>query len=185
MAFSNTERRAYVEPEGNFGGNRLDTLHESLVAIRRILRATENNAKDLGKATNLSTSQLLVLQAVEEVGEMTVGEITAEVKLAQASVTELVDRLQTKQLVVRQRGDTDKRKVYVRLSDEGQSILDRAPRALHDRFSERFIRLDTWEQTMILSVLQRVATMMDASDIDAAPLLDTGHVHQEPKETRK
>ncbi|MEP6222424.1 MAG: MarR family transcriptional regulator, partial [Marinobacter sp.] len=33
-----------------------------------------------------------------------------------------------------------------------------------------------WEQTMILASLQRVANMMDADDIDAAPMLTVGSV---------
>lgn len=160
----------------------MDRLKESLIALRRILRAADLHNKKLGKATSLTMSQLLVLQSLEEAGEMTVGEIAARVHLAQASVTALVDRLQNMELVRRAKGDTDKRKVYVYLTDDGQDVLDRAPMALHDRYSERFETLSDWEQHMVIAVLQRVAAMMDAEEIDAAPLLDIGHVHQVPKQ---
>lgn len=159
----------------------MDRLNESLIALRRILRATDMHTKRLGKATNLTTSQLLVLQAIEEAGEMTVGEIAGKVQLAQATVTALVDRLQGMNLVKREKGDTDKRKVYVHLTEAGQDVLNRAPMALHDRYSERFEKLSDWEQHMVISVLQRVAGMMDAEEIDAAPLLDIGHIHQPGK----
>ena len=44
--------------------------------------------------------------------------------------------------------------------------------ALHDRFSDNFNGLEEWEQTFLIAALQRVSGMMDASDIDVAPLLD-------------
>lgn len=150
----------------------MDKLHEALISIRRILRASDIHAKRLGKVTGLKTSQLLVLQSLEEFGEMTVGQIAAKVNLAQASTTALVDKLQAMQLVTRERGDTDKRKVFVRLTDQGRAILDRAPMALHDRFSDNFNSLEEWEQTFLIAALQRVSGMMDASDIDVAPVLD-------------
>lgn len=150
----------------------MDKLHEALISIRRILRASDIHAKKLGKVTGLKTSQLVVLQSLEEFGEMTVGEIAGKVNLAQASATALVDRLQSMNLVMRARGNTDKRKVFVQLTDQGRSVLDRAPMALHDRFSDKFKALDDWEQNFLIAALQRVSGMMDASDYDVAPLLD-------------
>jgi len=152
----------------------MDKLHEALISIRRILRASDIHAKKLGKITGLKTSQLLVLQSLEEFGEMTVGQIAAKVNLAQASTTSLVDKLQAMELVTRERGDKDKRKVFVRLTDQGRAMLERAPMALHDRFSDNFNGLDEWEQTFLIAALQRVSGMMDASDIDVAPVLDHG-----------
>jgi len=41
---------------------------------------------------------------------------------------------------------------------------------------DRFSRLQDWEQSQILSSLQRVAAMMNAGDIDASPVLDLGAI---------
>jgi hypothetical protein len=38
----------------------------------------------------------------------------------------------------------------------------------------RFEHLQDWEQTQLVSTMQRIATMMDAEDIDAAPMLEVG-----------
>jgi diaminobutyrate acetyltransferase len=60
-------------------------------------------------------------------------------------------------------------------------VLRSAPSLLHDRFREGLSRLETWEQTMTLATLQRIASMMDAEDLDAAPLLAPGPLaSQEP-----
>ena len=144
------------------GAADMDKLNEALISIRRILRATELHGKALRIATGLKTSQLLVLQALEEEPELTVGEITDRVHMAQASVTTLVARLEELGLVTRTRGTSDKRKVFVKLTDAGHVMLEQAPEALHQRFAEKFEPLDTWEQTMLVASLQRVAAMLDA-----------------------
>ena len=41
-------------------------------------------------------------------------------------------------------------------------------------FTDRFGRLQAWEQAMILASVERLALLMDAQNIDAAPLLDSG-----------
>jgi len=149
-------------------------LNEALISIRRILRATELHGKALRVATGLKTSQLMVLQALEDSGELTVGEITQQVHMAQASVTMIVVKLEEMGLVNRTKGTTDKRKVFVGLTDAGHHILDQAPEALHQRFATQFEPLEEWEKTMLVASLQRVAAMLDAEDLDASPILQIG-----------
>ena len=49
---------------------------------------------------------------------------------------------------------------------------------------EQFKELREWEQSLILSSLQRVASMMNAEHIDASPVLDVGAIdrYQTPLE---
>ena len=47
---------------------------------------------------------------------------------------------------------------------------------MQEEFIERFKNLDEWEQNLLLSSFSRVAQMMDASKIDAAPLLEIGTI---------
>jgi DNA-binding MarR family transcriptional regulator len=161
-------------------GSAMDKLEDVLISLRRILRVTDTQAKTLARESRLTVSQLVILQAIRDAGELTIGAIAKEVTLSQATVTSIVDRLERVGLVRRERGSTDKRKVYVRLTDEGLAVVARAPAALHERFAARFEKLDEWEQNMILASLQRVAMMMDAAQIDAAPLLDVGVADREP-----
>jgi hypothetical protein len=45
---------------------------------------------------------------------------------------------------------------------------------LHESFVRGFERLQPWEQSMLVAALQRVAALMDAEGLDAAPVLDVG-----------
>ena len=147
---------------------------EVLIALRRIIRATDMYSRRLSKVAGLTAPQLLVMQAIAARGEMTMGDIAEEVSLSQATITTILDRLEKRELIQRLRGSTDKRRVYARLTEDGMALLEKAPTPLQEEFIARFSGLSDWEQSLILSSLQRVAAMMNAEDIDASPVLDLG-----------
>ena len=147
-----------------------------LVALRRVIRATDLHSKRLSKHAGLTGPQLLIMRAIRELGEVTIGTIAENVSLSQATVTTILDRLEHRKLVYRVRSTQDKRKVHAHLTEEGVTILEQAPNPLQEDFIQRFQSLAEWEQTMILASLQRVANMMNADDIDASPVLTVGSV---------
>jgi len=150
--------------------------NEVLIALRRIIRATDSSSKTLARETGLTTSQLLVLQLLEPGGELTIGDIAKQVNLSQGTVTIIIDRLEERSLVARKKGKQDKRKVFVEITESGRNMLAQAPKLLQTTFTENFARLAEWEQTFLLAALDRVAHLMNASFIDASPVLDVGAV---------
>lgn len=124
------------------------------------------------KKSGLTIPQIMVLGAIQELGDVTIKRISSEVSLSQATVTTILNRLEERSFVERVRSCIDKRVVNVKLANKGSKALESAPSLLQETFIENFESLDLWEQTQILSSLQRVASMMDAEEIDAAPILD-------------
>jgi DNA-binding MarR family transcriptional regulator len=147
---------------------------EVLSAIRRLIRATDADSKQLARQTQLSTSQILVLELLADAPSQTVGAIAERVGLAQGTVTNMIDRLEERGLVARKRGDSDRRQVNVSLTAAGRTLQQEAPTALQTRFLVNFHELQDWEKLGILSALQRVAILMEAKDLDAYPVLDVG-----------
>ena len=154
----------------------MDNYEGVLVALRRVIRATDLHSKRLSKHAGLTGPQLLIMRSIRDLGKVTIGTIADRVSLSQATVTTILDRLEHRKLVYRVRSTQDKRKVHAHLTEEGEDILARAPEPLQEDFIRKFQSLAEWEQTMILASLQRVANMMDADDIDASPVLTVGSV---------
>ncbi len=154
----------------------VNNYEQVLVALRRVIRATDLHSKRLSKHAGLTGPQLLIMRTIRDLGEVTIGTIADKVSLSQATVTTILDRLEHRQLVYRVRSTRDKRKVHAHLTEGGADILARAPQPLQEDFIKKFQSLHEWEQTMIIASLQRVANMMDADDIDASPVLDVGPV---------
>lgn len=152
----------------------MDLIQEVLVALRRVIRATDLQSRQLVKTAALTAPQLMVMQTLRDKGSIPIGELAEEISLSQATVTSIVDRLERKAYVGRERSKLDKRKVLAFITDEGLTKLKTAPTLLQESFIKQFKDLHEWEQTMIISALQRVAQMMNAQHIDASPFLDVG-----------
>lgn len=152
----------------------MNNIEEVLVALRRVIRATDLHSKHLAKTTGLTAPQILLLQTIRDQGEATIGALANQISLSQATVTSILDRLEKKDLVYRERSKEDKRKVHAFLTEQGTETLKEAPIPLQDSFARQFGDLQNWEQTMIISSLQRISQMMDAQHIDASPVLDVG-----------
>jgi DNA-binding MarR family transcriptional regulator len=145
-----------------------------IAALRRITRAIDLHSRLLLKKSGLTSPQLAALHAIRRLGPVTVGVVAREIHLGHATVTGILTRIEERGLVVRTRGSNDRRSVLVELTDEGRNILREAPSPLQECFHRELSRLHEWERTMILATLQRIASMMDAEGIEAAPVLVSG-----------
>lgn len=146
----------------------------ALVALRRILRVTELNSRMLADESELTTSQLLVLQHVSQQGRALPSEVAKAVALKQATVTVVVNKLEDAGFVTRRRDTDDRRRVWIELTDAGVATLEKSPDLLQHRFVQGFENLEDWEQSMIIAALERVSALLDAEEVDAAPVLDVG-----------
>ncbi|MCC8949816.1 MarR family transcriptional regulator [Bradyrhizobium sp. Arg62] len=148
----------------------------TLRALRRVLRATEIGSRQLAIATGLTTSQWLVLREIDAREKTTPSVIAQALQFGHATITTIVDRLVALDLVQRQRNANDKRQFLLTATPAGRDIVANAPDLLHLTFTDRFVQLPQWEQAMILAAVERLAMLMDAHNIDAAPLLDSGAI---------
>lgn len=147
-----------------------------LSTLRRIIRTIDQNEKELSQQSGLTLPQLLVLQTLKAEQPMSTGLLAQRMDLAQATVTSILDRLEAKSLVIRQRNQSDKRKVWVQLTEQGLLRLEQAPDTLQSRFIERFDHLKDWEQSMLIGSLECVADLLEAPEARTAPMLDSGEL---------
>lgn len=132
-----------------------------LIALRKIVQAIELNSRSLVKRVGLTGPQLVILQEFWNAETLSVGEIARNVSLSQATVTGILDRMEKRDLVVRQRSERDRRRVLVLITESGKQLLEKAPPLMQEAFVDRFNRLEDWEQSMILSTIQRLVAMME------------------------
>ncbi len=162
-----------------------DVSEEVLVTIRQIVRAIGIHSKKLAKTYGLTGPQLIVMQEIADREVLTTGDLAKNISLSHATVTSIVDRLVARGLVNRIRGVQDKRKMYVQLTEEGHTQVMNKPSMLHDTFIKSFKGLETWEQTLLLSSIQRIAAMMNASEIKTDSLLISHPVSATAEEIRE
>lgn len=144
-----------------------------LRSIRRIIRSVSLQSKRLSKATGLTLPQIAVLRAIESSPqhELSVAGISRNVQLSSPTVSGILDRLERAGLVVRERGSTDRRKVWLHLTDAGRTKLADTPAPLQDRFVMHLMELPQERQQELLDALTQVVELMEAEKIDASPFL--------------
>jgi DNA-binding MarR family transcriptional regulator len=156
-----------------FENRRDDHCDDVLLALKRISRAIDIHSRRLMQTTGLTGPQVLVLQILKRRGTpMPINELAESASLSQGTVTSILDRLLKKQLVEKTRGIQDKRKVYVSLTASAQTTLGPDWTPLQQHFIHSFKELQEWEQTLIVSSLQRVAQMMSRDELEIDALLD-------------
>ena len=145
-----------------------------LINLRRIIQAIDLHSRQLARQHGITTPQLLILKQVQTEGTVTVSHLAKQVSLKQATVTDVLNRLERKGLVRRKKGSTDRRQVWIEETDVGRKLLEAAPSPLQETFLDKFEELEIWKQTMVLSSLQLLSSMMVEEEIPSAPILSTG-----------
>ncbi|MAD88929.1 MAG: MarR family transcriptional regulator [Pseudoalteromonas sp.] len=155
----------------------MEKYEELLVSIRKVIRAIDLHSKQLNKSSGLTGPQLLIMQEIARVKGVTASHVAKQINLSAATVTNILDRLENRGLIERVRSSEDKRRVGLFLSEDGKTALIDAPQPLQEHFIQKFCQLEEWEQSLLLSSMQRIASMMDATEIDAAPVLEIDPMH--------
>lgn len=100
----------------------LEALAEFRYQIRCFLSFSERAARSVGLEPQ--QHQLLLAITGLPVGvEPTIGELADRLQLQHHSTVELINRTEQRNLVKRQRSDVDRRQVFVRVTEEGEGLL--------------------------------------------------------------
>ncbi|MCA8901132.1 MAG: MarR family transcriptional regulator [Hyphomonas sp.] len=153
---------------------------DALIALRRIQRVTELASKRLARTAGLTPSQLSVLRILTEFDEVSAGYLADATQLKHATITSLIDKLEAREMISRRKCDEDRRRVWLQLLPAGRAALKESPDPLHEQFAGRFDALPAWQQAMLISALEQVTALLDAEDLEAAPILDVGNLDESP-----
>lgn len=151
-----------------------DPCKNLFISLRKIIQSIDQHSIDLKKNFGLTGPQLVMLRAVSFYAPVSVTQVSKLVSLSQASVTDITQRLEKKGYLSRTRSTDDRRKTVIVLTGKGAAMLDAVPPLFQERFTRRFAELERWEQLMIESAFERVASMMTVQDLGTVAILTTG-----------
>jgi ribosomal-protein-alanine N-acetyltransferase len=153
-----------------------EILDDVLVSIRRIMRSIDLYSKKLAQTHRLTIPQVVLLREIQRHKRLALGELAKLASLSNATVTGIVDRLESRNLIRRIRNENDRRQIFVEIQPEGTDILQAMLPLLQENFVQKLGKLDKREQAQILSSLERVAYLMNAEEIEASPILAHHHL---------
>jgi DNA-binding MarR family transcriptional regulator len=116
-------------------------------------------------AIGLTLTELRILRLLSLNGPSPMAKLAAELYMTPASITGLVDRLETERLVLRERNSQDRRVVNVKITEKGSESFEKG-RRLYRKFVEKTMRSLTKEEAQqlvhALMKLSRVAEQADS-----------------------
>jgi DNA-binding MarR family transcriptional regulator len=92
--------------------------------LRYIAGIIKQKGREILSSYTITPPQFVALQWLFEHGDMTIGDLSNKMYLAFSTTTDLVDRMEKNNLVMRIREEQDRRVVRIKLLDEGERIIE-------------------------------------------------------------
>src|SRR5690606_13146303 len=139
-----------------------------LSALRRITRSVALHSRQLAAYSNITAPQLICLRAVIQHGPMTATAISREIHVSPSTVVGILDRLEDKGLIRRERGKQDRRIVFVTATEAGTQLADDTPSPLQKKLADALNELPELEQATITLSLERIVDLMESGGVTPA-----------------
>ncbi len=148
-----------------------------LQSLRQIIRAIDQHSRQLLGEYNITGPQLISLLIIEEHEPVTATAIAGHIHISPSTVIGILDRLEAKGLIRRERDKKDRRLVQITLTDQGRGLIISAPSPLQGTLAEAMDKLPESELVTIVESFDRIVALMQIQHVDAAPILETGSIN--------
>jgi DNA-binding MarR family transcriptional regulator len=108
--------------------------------------------------------QLMILRVMEGEGRMTASGLSRRVSLSAATLSGMLERLEERGLLLRQRDEEDRRRQWLSVSEAGLALLVAAPPLLPPALRSAFAALPEWEKHSLTAALLRAAELCGEVD---------------------
>jgi len=147
---------------------------EILRSLRKITRAIDLHSRQLANQHGLTGPQLICMRILKDQGNLKPTMLAKEMSLSQGTVTGIVDRLFSRNLVTRISNTNDRRSHSIALTEEGKRMVENAPSPLQESFAVKLRTIPQENQLVIHTILKQIVGMMGAEQVKAAPVLSSG-----------
>jgi DNA-binding MarR family transcriptional regulator len=151
----------------------MELENQIIAAIRQISQAIDLYSRFLWQQYGLTSPQLGTLRELQMRGEGTPSQIAEWLSITPGTVAGILKRLGERKLIHRKPDERDGRSVVIHVTAEGRQLAAQSPSLLRDQVRAKLAKLESWERTQILYVLQRVANLLNADDSDPTPFFVT------------
>ena len=139
---------------------------EIIYSIRRLMQGSERYTKEINKKYNVSAAQVNCLLALYEYGPLPHSQIAKMILVNSSTVTGIIDRLEQKGLVERQRISQDRRVITVQLTENGKTLAENAPAPIQQKIIDGLKKLNPQEIEHIVNALNMLTNMLDVQDLE-------------------
>ena len=148
-----------------------DILVKEIVgAIRRLIRAISIDSVKMSRQFSLTAPQSGVLRSLARSGPVSSADLSRELCVTPSNITGIIDRLEKKGLVQRNRKKGDRRVTLIQLTEAGDKLSKGLPDPIESRLISGLAELPTKEVKKLDDALERIIDILDAKEMEDAPL---------------
>lgn len=120
---------------------RFQRFQTILKDLRIIFRASQAHARWVEKDCGLSSAQLWMMWELFNAPGLRVSELARILSIHPSTCSNMLDKLQKKELISRDRSNSDQRSVHLNLTEKGTRLLAKAPRPAQGVLADVLLRL--------------------------------------------
>src|SRR5215218_5949383 len=102
-------------------------VDEVIEAIVYLYTESRRITKELARRADLTGPQLTVVKMLEQIGDLSLSELSERIRAQNSTVTGIIDRMERESLVTRERSREDRRVVFIRLTAKGRKLAEEIP----------------------------------------------------------
>ena len=138
---------------------------EHVEHIEKYLRTIDYIVRKKGREIlndfSITVPQFTALQILINNGNMTIGELSQRMALACSTITDLIDRMEKTELVIRKKDDKDKRVVRVEVLTKGYDILEKVLEKRRVFLASKLEEFSNDDKKTLNKVLEELYKAMD------------------------
>ena len=152
-----------------------ERVHIIIKQLRLVVRASQKHSRWIETQSGVSGAQLWAMWELFSAPGMRVSDLSRCLSIHQSTCSNMLDKLQDKGLVKRERGGPDQRVVRIYLTRQGTDILAGAPRPAQGILTHALHKLSDESQQQLADTLCQLVSVLDFGEEDAAlePLTET------------
>jgi DNA-binding MarR family transcriptional regulator len=112
---------------GNLPPDVKPEVDQILEAVIYLMTETRRITKELARRANLTGPQLTVIKILEQIGDLSLSELSDKIRAQNSTVTGIIDRMEREGLAVRVRSTEDRRVVRIHLTEKGAKLAQEIP----------------------------------------------------------
>lgn len=132
--------------------------------IKEVYSKTMHIISEGLKDSGLTHQQIMVIKLIAHNKELTISDICAEMSLSKATVSGIVQRLETMGYIEKVKYDEDKRNTYVKFSEKGLKFAMEFRVTINESFEKMFKHCSPEELEEMAINLRKILKTIDAGE---------------------
>jgi DNA-binding MarR family transcriptional regulator len=144
-------------------------VKEIVGSIRRLIRAVSIDSVKMSRQFSLTAPQSGVLRSLSRSGPISSASLSRELCVTPSNITGIIDRLEKKGLVQRNRMEDDRRVTLIQLTEAGELVSRDLPDPIEIRLISGLSELPPKQVKKLDDALEQIIDILDAKEVEDAP----------------